>query len=211
MITNSKCKICRRAGEKLFLKEERCYTQKCPVARKPYPPGFHKSDFRRPKRAMSEYGRQLREKQKMKFLYLLRERQFENYIEEALKGKGANIVSRLAEILELRLDNAVYRLGFAKARGNARQMVNHGHIAINGRKINIPSYRLKVNDKISIRTQSANRKIFHDLDIHFKKYNPPSWLEMDKIKKEGKVVAKPQAQDVENKADLSAIIGFYSR
>ena len=160
---------------------------------------------------MSEYGRQLREKQKMKFLYLLRERQFENYIEEALKGKGANIVSRLAEILELRLDNAVYRLGFAKARGNARQMVNHGHIAINGRKINIPSYRLKVNDKISIRPQSANRKIFHDLDIHFKKYNPLSWLEMDKIKKEGKVVAKPQAQDVENKADLSAIIGFYSR
>lgn len=160
---------------------------------------------------MSEYGYQLREKQKLKFLYILRERQFKNYIQEALKGKGGDIPARLAEILELRLDNVAYRLGLAKSRSIARQITGHGHILVNGKKITIPSYRVKIGDKISIRPESSSKKIFQDLDIHLKKYQPPVWLEFDKTKKEGKVVGKPQTQDIEVKANLNAIIEFYSR
>jgi len=160
---------------------------------------------------MSEYGYQLREKQKLKFLYLLRERQFKNYIQETLKGKGADVVSRLAEILESRLDNVAYRLGLAKSRSIARQIVSHGHITVNGKKTTIPSFRTKIGDKISIRPQSASKKIFQDIDIHLKKYQPPIWLELDKEKKEGKIAGKPQTQDIEIKANLNAIIEFYSR
>lgn len=206
----SKCRICRRAGEKLFLKQEKCFTQKCPVSRKPYPPGFKKSG-KRPRKSRSEYGIQLAEKQKMKFLYLLRERPFRNYVQEALKGKTGDISSRLAEFLELRLDNVVYRLGFAKSRSAARQIAGHGHIAVNGRKINIPSYRVKVGDRISIRPQSSAKKVFQDLDLYFKKYNPPVWIELDKEKREGKIIGKPGVQDIEVKTNLNAIIEFYSR
>ncbi len=211
MIT-SKCRICRRAAEKLFLKEEKCYTPKCPLARKSYPPGVQKSGIgKRPRRSKSEYGFQLAEKQKLKFLYILRERQFKNYIQEALKGKSTDIISRLAEILELRLDNAVFRLGFVKSRSIARQVVGHGHISVNGKKIDIPSYRLKVGDKVSIRPESAAKKVFQNTDVYLKKYQPPTWLEMDKDKKEGKITGKPQAQDIEVKTSLNAIIEFYSR
>lgn len=209
---NTKCRVCRRAGEKLFLKEEKCYTPKCPLARKSYPPGIQKRGAdKRARRALSEYGFQLREKQKLKFFYLLAERQFKNYIQEALKGKGTDIISRLAEILELRLDNVVYRLGFAKSRSSARQLVSHGHIAVNGRKTDIPSCRLKIGDKITIRPQSASKKKFQDIDIYFKKYQPPVWLELDKEKKEGKIVGKPRLEDIEVKSNLNAIIEFYSR
>jgi len=212
MINNSKCKICRRASEKLFLKEEKCYTPKCALMRKSYPPGVQKSSVgKRPRRSKSEYGFQLAEKQKLKFFYLLRERQFKNYIQEALKGKSADIISRLAEILELRLDNVVYRLGFVKSRSMARQIVNHGHITVNGKKIDIPSYRLRIGDKINIRPESAAKKVFQNTDIYLKKYNPPIWLEMDKSKKEGCVAGKPQSQDIELKTNLNAIIEFYSR
>lgn len=147
----------------------------------------------------------------MKFLYLLRERQFKNYIQEALKGKTGDISSRLAEFLELRLDTVAYRLGFAKSRSMARQIVGHGHISVNGRKINIPSYRVKIGDKISIRSESSAKKIFQDIDIYLKKYNPPVWIELDKEKKEGKIMGKPGAQDIEVKTNLNAIIEFYSR
>lgn len=158
---NLKCRICRRAGEKLFLKEEKCYTPKCPLAAKSYPPGIKRGGAsKRGRRTMSEYGFQLREKQKLKFLYLLREQQFKNYIQKALRGGGTDIISRLAELLELRLDNVVYRLGLAKSRSVARQLVSHGHIAINDKKINIPSYQVKIGDKISIRPQSALKKKF---------------------------------------------------
>lgn len=196
----------------MFLKEEKCYTPKCPLTRKSYPPGVQKRGAeKKPRRALSEYGSQLAEKQKLKFFYLLRERQFKNYVKEALKGKGSDIISRLAEILELRLDNVVYRLGFAKSRSIARQLVSHGHIMVNGKKTNIPSRRLKVGDIIAIRPQSASKKIFQDIDIYFKKYQPPVWLELNKEKKEGKVIGKPQAQDIEVKTNLNAIIEFYSR
>lgn len=210
---NSKCRICRRAGEKLFLKEEKCYSQKCPVSRKSYPPGASKGGMasKKPKRSMSEYGYQLREKQKLKFLYFLRERQFANYIKKALKAKNKDIASQIAEFLELRLDNAVYRLGFTKSRSIARQLVSHGHFLVNGKKVDIPSFNLKVGDKISIRSQSANKKIFQDMEIYLKKYNPPGWLEFDKQVKIGRIAGKPQAEDLDIKANLNAIIEFYSR
>jgi small subunit ribosomal protein S4 len=158
---------------------------------------------------MSEYGFQLREKQKLKFFYLLRERQFKSYIQKA--AKSFDTISRLAELLELRLDNVVYRLGLSQSRSMARQLVSHGHITVNGKKINIPSCHVKTGDKISIRPQSAPKKNFEGLEIYLKKYNPPVWLEIDKDKKEGKVVGKPQAQDIEIKTNLNAIVEFYSR
>lgn len=213
MITDSKCKICRRAREKLFLKEGKCYTPKCPVVRKSYPPGMQRTGAgaKRPRKTMSEYGFQLREKQKLKFLYLLRERQFKNYVQKAANSKGFDTISRLAELLELRLDNVVFRLGLAESRSRARQLVSHGHIAVNGKKTDIPSYRARIGDKISILPQSASRKVFENLEIYLKKYKPPLWLELDKDKKEGKVAGKPQAQDIEIKTNLNAIVEFYSR
>ncbi len=147
----------------------------------------------------------------MKFLYLLRERQFKNYIQEALKGKTGDIPSRLAEFLELRLDNVAYRLGFTQSRSMARQIVGHGHISVNGRKINIPSYRVKIGDQIRIRPESSAKKVFQDIDIYLKKYNPPAWIELNKEKKEGKIIGKPSVQNIEVKTNLNAIIEFYSR
>lgn len=188
----SKCKKCRRIGEKLFLRGEKCFSVKCPLTRKPYAPGiFGKTKRKRGKKGLSEYAVQLREKQKMKLTYGVRERQFANYLKEAnKKGKG-DASERLFEFLELRLDNIVFRLGLAESKAKARQIVSHGHIIVNNRKVNIPSFRLRMADKISIRPQSANKAIFKDLDIKLKKYNPPSWIKFDKNKKEGEISGRP--------------------
>ncbi len=189
---NDKCKKCRRAGEKLFLKGEKCFSPKCPVTRKPYPPGkFGKSRRKGRNRGLSEYGVQLREKQKLKFSYGLRERQFSNYLKEANKKGGGDAKTYLLELLESRLDNAVFRLGLIDSRSQARQIISHGHIMVNNRKVTIPSYRVKIGNKISIRPQSINKTIFRDLDIKLKKYNPPSWINFDKEKKEGEIVGRP--------------------
>lgn len=125
----------------------------------------------------------------MKFGYGLRERQFSNYVDEANRKGGGDAKSYLLELLELRLDNVVFRLGLTESRAAARQMVSHGHIRVNVRKVTIPSYRLKVKDKISIRPQSLNKKIFKDIDIKIKNYNPPSWISFDKEKKEGEIIS----------------------
>jgi small subunit ribosomal protein S4 len=187
---NDKCKKCRRAGEKLFLKGEKCFSPKCPIIRKPYPPGkFGKSRRKRPNRGLSEYGVQLREKQKLKFSYGLRERQFANYLKEANKKGGGDAKTYLLELLESRLDNVVFRFGLTDSRSQARQIISHGHIMVNNRKVTIPSYRVKISDKISIRPQSIKKIIFRDLDIKLKKYNPPSWINFDKEKKEGVIIS----------------------
>ncbi|MFH1978952.1 MAG: 30S ribosomal protein S4 [Patescibacteria group bacterium] len=205
-MADTKCKTCRRVGQKLFLKEERCLSPKCPISRKPYPPG------RRAKRMkpLSEYGAQLKEKQKLKFLYGLREKQFVNYVKKAMKKGGENIGLQVIQLLESRLDNIVFRLGLAKSRSSARQMVNHGHICLNGRKLSIPSAYVKKSDKISIRSQSAGKKLFEDLDIHLKKYTPPTWLKLDKVKKEGEILGIPST-DVELDVKPNLIIEYYSR
>jgi len=188
-----KCKKCRRAGEKLFLKGEKCFSPKCPVTRKPYPPGkLGKKRRKRSNRGLSEYGVQLREKQKLKFSYGLRERQFANYLKETNKKGGRDAKTYLLELLESRLDNIVFRLGLTDSRSQARQMISHGHIMVNGRKVTIPSYRTKVGNKISIRPQSIGKTIFRDIDIKLKKYNPPSWINFDKEKKEGEIMGRPK-------------------
>lgn len=188
----NKCKKCRRAGEKLFLRGEKCFGPKCPISRKPYAPGvFGKTKRKRGKKGLSEYAIQLREKQKMKLTYGIRERQFANYLKEAKKKGKGDAAAYLLELLESRLDNIVFRFGLAESRAKARQIVSHGHITVNNRKVNIPSFRLKTGDKISIRPQSINKGFLKDIDIKLKKYNPPSWIKFDKDKKEGEISGRP--------------------
>ena len=208
-----KCKKCRRAAEKLFLKGEKCDGQKCPFTRKPYAPGiFGKGGGKHFKRRESEYGTQLREKQKVKISYGMREKQFVNYVKKAVKKIGTDSSSNLFESLELRLDNVVFRLGIAVSRIVARQMVSHGHIMVNGGKVNIASRRLKIGDKVSIRPQSAEKGVFKDLDIRLKKYSTSPWLKLDKDKKEGEVIGTPGlAEEAGMVKRLGTIIEFYSR
>jgi small subunit ribosomal protein S4 len=205
---NQECKICRRAGEKLFLKGERCFSSKCALVKKPYPPGIRGKRGHR--RAASDYGVQLKEKQKLKAVYNLREGRFAGYVKEAVKKRGENTGRLIIEALELRLDNVVFRLGFSSSRGAARQLVSHGHIIVNERGVNIPSYRLGLKDRVAIRPQSLNKEVFRDLDIALKKYKPPVWLELDKEKKAGEIVGLP-TKDMLADININPIIEFYSR
>ncbi len=196
------CKVCRRIGVSV------CGKEKCAIKRKPYPPGIHGKSFRR---GASEYGLQLKEKQKVKFTYGLREKQFRNYVDHAINQKVMRAGEAILASLESRLDNVVYRLGFSGNRAGARQMVSHGHIVVNGRKVSIPSYKVKVGDQISIRPQSAGKGLFSNLDISIKKYTPPVWLEIDKEKKVGKVLTNPSAEGAEKGYNINAIVEYYSR
>lgn len=206
-MANTQCKTCRRTGQKLFLKGEKCFSPKCAMIRKPYPPGVR---AKRPRRA-SEYGIQLKEKQKLKFLYGIREKQFVNYIKKAMKTGGSNIAVILVELLESRLDNVVFKMGLSPSRNSARQIINHGHILVNNRKVSIPSYKAKKGDKVSIRAQSVSRKIFMDLDTTLKKFEAPSWMKLDKEKKEAEIVRTPFEDMVSKDININSIIEFYSR
>jgi len=150
---DKKCKICRRAGEKLFLKGERCFTPKCSFERKPYSPGKRDSE-RKHRSTVTEFGTQLREKQKVRNVYRISEKQFANYVKRASESKG-NPSEKLFEELESRLDSTVYRLGFAKSRSESRQIVAHGHIMVNGRRVSIPSYEVRIGDKLTVRGGSV--------------------------------------------------------
>ncbi len=192
-----KCKKCRRAVEKLFLKGERCFTPKCAVARKPYAPGPATKSGKTRRISTTEYGVKLRENQKIKFSYGLRTRQFENYIKEAEnKAGGGDVKAALYGFLESRLDNVVFRMGLTDSRSIARQIVTHGHVLVNNRRVDIPSYKVSVGNKISIRPQSSAKTVFKDIDIKIKKYNPPIWLKLDKTKKEGEIIGIPATVDV---------------
>lgn len=206
MRLNSKCKICRRAGEKLFLKGERCFSQKCALTRRSYPPGIHGPKRRR---SLSEYGLQLREKQKLRYIYGITETQLRNYFEE-ITGKEDKSRSLLS-MLEHRLDNVVYRLGFAKSRRTSRQIISHGHILVNGRKVDIPSYQVRKGDIIKIKKTSIKKGLFKDLSVHLKNYQTPSWLSLDKDKLIGKVIGEPTIQDIGEPAEIEKVIEFYSR
>lgn len=208
-----KCRKCRRLGQKLFLKGERCYSPKCSLVRKPYAPGIlGKKGGRHSKPGLSEYGLQLKEKQKIKLDYGVRERQFAKYVKETEKKTGEDRGVKLYEFLELRLDNIIFRLGFANSRGEARQMVSHGHILVNDKKVNIPSFRVRLGDKITIRPQSKNKEIFKNLDMKLKKYNPPYWIKLDKDKHEAEIVGKPiLSEDPATEKLFHLIIEFYSR
>lgn len=207
---NNKCKICRRLGVKLFLKGERCLSVKCSIIRKPYPPGQKK---KRRARALSEYGKELREKQKMKNWYNLRERQFKKYVKGVLdaRGKVQDPSALLIKILETRLDNVVFKLGFSSSRSSARQMISHGHFLVNGKPINIPSYLVKKGDKITLKPGSVKKTVFQNLHVILKKHALPAWLEMNVEKLEGKVLRDPGFDDATPPAEVSSIFEFYSR
>jgi len=207
MVLKEKCKKCRRSGQKLFLKSERCFSQKCSMIRTPYAPGLH---GRAKKREMSEYGRQLAEKQRFKLIYGVLEKQFKNYVLAATKEKGDNRENLLKK-LEMRLDNVVYKLGLAKARYISKQIVGHGHILVNNHKTDIPSYQLKVGDVISIRERSKKSSLFKDLAVLLKKYETPSWLSLDKDKLEGKIISQPVIEDQKELTGVGIVIEYYSR
>lgn len=207
---NSQCKICRRAGAKLFLKGERCVTPKCAMVTKPYTPGaLGKSGGKRKgRRGSSEYGTQLRDKQVVKFSYGLRERQFVNYVKEASSKKGIASME-LVKLLESRLDNVVYRLGFTSNRASSRQLVSHGHITINGRRNNIPSYRVKIGDKIGIKERSLAKGPIGDLAERWQKFEAPTWMSLDKVKKEATIISEAVSDDT--RFNFNSIIELYSR
>lgn len=208
MLLEQKCKICRRAGEKLFLKGERCYTQKCAIIRNPSTPGVQGAKKRR-RANVSEFGMQLKEKQKARFTYAVSERQFRKYIDQVMQkgGTGEALISKL----ERRLDNVVYKLGFVSSRSVANQLVGHGHFYINGRKIDISSYEVKVGDIIEIRSNSKDMPVFKDLKETLKKYSPPSWLRLDKESLKGEVKSMPSKDDLAVPFNMNLIIEYYSR
>lgn len=188
-----------------------CGREKCAFKRKPYPPGVHGKAFRR---GSSEFGIQLREKQKVKFLYGLREKQFKNIIKRALAKKGTRAPDAIINALEMRLDNIVYRLGFSKTRAAARQMVNHGHIFVDGRRVNIPSYTARIGQTVSIRAASSGRKMFENLDLSLKRHQVPSWLSFNISDKSAKVLAHPNSDpsgSFEKGINIRSIIEYYSR
>ena len=200
------CRICRRETEKLFLKGDRCFTEKCSVERRQYPPGQHGQ--RRGK--LSDYGIQLREKQKVRKTYGILEKQFRIYFERAASKKGVT-GEVLLQLLETRLDNAVYRSGFAPNRISARQLVTHGHFLVNGRKVNIPSYRLHVGDVIELRAESRELALVNDSISQVEHRGVPSWLELDTKNYTAKVLQIPSREDIQLTAQEQLIVELYSK
>lgn len=202
--TGPQCKLCRREGVKLYLKGDRCYSEKCAIARRAYAPGQHGQS----RKKLTNYGLQLREKQKAKRIYGILETQFRNYYEEAERQKGIS-GENLLRILETRLDNVVFRLGFASSRVEARQLVRHGHFTVNGKKVNIPSYEVAVNDVVAVKEKSRTSDKFKALaEIAT---NVPKWLTVDKDKMEGQVVALPQREDIDIPVNETLIVELYSK
>lgn len=209
--TGPKEKIERRLGEHLHLKGERSFSPKSALVKKPYPPGIH-GNKRKGVRKISEYGQQLNSKQKIRNTYRLLEKQFKNYIKSSLKSKRGPFETILYK-LEYRLDNVVYRLGIAQSRDQARQLVNHGHILVNDKKITIPSYEVKIGDTVKIREGSKKLVFFIALVPQWLiKYETPAWMELDKTGIAGKIKGYPTMEESGlNPNDLQSIIEYYSR
>jgi len=199
MISKPKFKICRRLGPGVY---DKCQTGKFSTA-----PG--RGSFGKRPKALSEYGTQFLEKQKVRFSYGVTEHQLGNYVKKATQVKGAGTAEKFYEGLELRLDNVIYRFGLAPSRRAARQMVSHGHFMVGGRKVTIPSYELKPGDIIKVREGSRSKKIFAGLVEKLKDYNTPDWLSFDTGKMEGSVLSKPK--NIETFLNLNAVLEFYSR
>ena len=204
--TDSVCKLCRRERQKLFLKGQKCYTEKCPVEVRNYPPGQHGLS-RRTK--VSEYGIQLREKQKIKRLYGLLETQFRNYFEKANKAKGIT-GENLVKILESRLDNVVFRIGFASSRKQARQLIRHRHVIVNDRLVDIPSYILSAGDIIKIKEKSKKLDAIHS-SLRRVKDSTYSWLSIDKASLSGTFLQVPDRVDVPLNANEQLVVELYSK
>ena len=200
-----KCKKCRREGEKLFLKGERCFSVKCAMIKKAYAPGQHGQARRM---GLSEYGVQLREKQKIKRTYGLLEKQFRKYYDMASRTQG-NTGNLLLSLLERRLDNVIYRFGFASSRNQARQLVNHGYFLVNGKKVDIASCLVKGGDIVSVKKGKEN--YFKNIKNALKDHQAPSWLALDHQKLQGKIVALPVINEVDVSADIHLVVEFYSK
>ena len=204
--TGPVCRLCRRAGEKLFLKGDRCYTPRCAIDRRRRAPG----DTGQRRRRLSEWGIQLREKQKARQSYGVLERQFRGYFETALKMPGVT-GTNLMQLLERRLDNVVYRLGFAAARQQARQWVLHGHFTVNGRKVSIPSYRVRPGEVVAWKGSSRDKGLFVDASRQVGQRPVPEWLELNRNDMTGIVVRVPEGSDIDTLVDTRLIVEHYSR
>jgi small subunit ribosomal protein S4 len=204
--TESVCRLCRREGAKLFLKGTRCYTKKCSFERRPTPPGQH--GVRR--RKMGDYGIQLREKQKVRRVYGVLERQFRNYYKEAESHTGVT-GEALLQRLETRLDNVVYRLGFASSRAQARQLVNHGHFAVNGVPSNVASYALKPGDRVEVRESRRGREAFKVVKETLRSHTAPDWLSLDAAKLSGTVASVPRRDQMPLDLSEQLVVEYYSR
>jgi small subunit ribosomal protein S4 len=201
------CRLCRRDGTKLFLKGAKCFMEKCPVEKRNFPPGQHGKDR---KAKIVGYGLQLREKQKAKRMYFAQESQFRNYFEKAAAGKGVT-GEILLQQLERRLDSVVYRLGFAVARRQARQLVRHGHVAVNGRKVNIPSFQVNVGEEIAIRENSRKLVILETAKEFASHQTSPNWLEIDRENYKGRVLSLPRREDINLPVNEQLIVELYSK
>ena len=203
------CRLCRREGEKLFLKGERCFSPKCAFERRSYAPGMHgrQAQYRRKE---SDFALQLRAKQKARRLYGIYERQFRRYFREAQRQKGLTGVNLLI-LLESRLDNVVYRLGFSSSRAQARQVVLHGHFDVNGRKTNIPSYLVKPGDIIAVRDISRGKTYFKEVSQILDDNQVPAWLSLDLTNLTGKMVDLPSRDDIDVSINEQLIVEYYSR
>jgi small subunit ribosomal protein S4 len=200
------CRLCRRYGEKLFLKGDRCFGPKCAVVRRPNPPG---SAVQR-RRKVSDRGLQLREKQRARVFYGLLERQFRRYYEEALRRPGISGVNMI-QLLESRLDNVVYRLGFADSRKQARQLVRHGHIQLNGRKTDIPSAIVRLNDEVAFTRRGARTEYAKTLPEVMKSKQAPAWLAVDVAGLKGRMIGAPTVEEAESLFDPNVVVEYYSR
>jgi small subunit ribosomal protein S4 len=200
-----RCKLCRREGVKLMLRGERCASEKCAMERRPFPPGMKTTKRRR---TSTEYNTQLREKQKLRRIYGVLERQFERYFSVASKAEGVT-GERLLQILELRLDNIVYRLGFAPSRSCARELVTHSHFLVNGKKVTLPNYELKAGDTVQVRDSSKTIETIHRALKNAR--DIPDWLSVDKVKLEGTVVRIPDRASMPVNVQEQLVVELYSR
>ena len=196
----AKCRLCRREGGKLFLKGDKCYNGKCPFEKRPVAPGVHGAG----RKKVSEYGQQLREKQKVKRIYGVQEGQFRAYYERADRMKG------ITSLLERRLDNVIYRMGIGVSRAQARQLVSHGHFTVNGKKVNVPSFIVKTGDVIAVKESKTSNKYFEAIKSA-KAGNLPKWLEFSPEKLEGKVIALPARDDIDSQIAEHMIVELYSK
>ena len=205
--TGSSCKLCRREGMKLFLKGARCHMDKCSFDQRSYAPGMHGQNMRR---KPSEYALQLREKQKTKRIYGVLENQFRTYYSKAARRKGVT-GELLLQMLECRLDNMIYRLGFAPSRKSARQLVRHRHIAVNGRTVDIPSFQVSPGDTVQVREKSRQMQFIHDALKRTGDTGQLAWLSVDKVNLSGTLVEYPQRDDIPTPVEEQLIVELYSK
>ncbi len=197
----------RALGENLFLKAERSSSQKSGMTRRPYPPGMHGKR----RKNLSEYGVQLKEKQKLRLFFGLQEKQMKRYAQTAKNSKKTSAPEALFRLLESRIDSVIFQSGFAPSRSVARQMTTHGHLGLNGRRVNVPSIALKIGDEVSVMESSKSKKIFENIQDRLKKIEPPTWLEVDKDKLSFRFKAFPSSEEAKLNFNIPLVVEYYSR